>query len=257
MKKQPIFEFYWFGTCLRYLQDASTSHAVHGDDHVLGNIEAFFGYLENLGLIVTHRVAKQQLSDIRKELESVNEGDSLTPDQADRIGSAMEKIRVTLDAELQGVHAYTPTSKRLNLSSLLENPKALFSPGVFDHLPPLAQRDFANAGRCIAFEISTASAFHLMRGTEAVLRFYYNEMVRQNRVSSRNWGPIIADLRKRARTRKYDTLNNHLDNIRVSFRNPTQHPDAEYDIHEVQDLYSICIEVVNRIVKTLRKEGKV
>ena len=256
MKKQPIFRFYWFGTCLRYLQDASTQHRVHGDDHVLANFKMFFVFLDDLSLAVTRRVVENKLSGIREELESADEGAALTPGQAKSIGSAMSEIRTTLDAELQGVYAYTPTPKRLELSSLLENVKALFAPGVYIQMPQIAQNDFAGAGRCIAFEIPTAAAFHLMRGTEAVLRFYYNEMVRQKRVSSKNWGPIIADLRVRVRTRNYEALNNHLDNIRVSFRNPTQHPDAEYDIHEVQDLYSICIDVVNRMVKTLRKEGK-
>jgi hypothetical protein len=50
-------------------------------------------------------------------------------------------------------------------------------------------------------------------------------------------------------------VNNHLDNIRVSFRNPTQHPEAIYDIHEVQDLWSICVDVINRMVKILKDHG--
>lgn len=65
------------------------------------------------------------------------------------------------------------------------------------------------------------------------------------------WGPIVQDLRNKTKTRKHIALNNHLDNIRVSFRNPTQHPEALYDIHEVQDLLSVCIDVNNRMFKVI------
>jgi hypothetical protein len=65
----------------------------------------------------------------------------------------------------------------------------------------------------------------------------------------------VKDLRKRKRTKPFSVLNNHLDNIRDSFRNPTQHPEIRYDIHEVQDLWSVCVDVINRMVRTLNKEG--
>lgn len=48
-------------------------------------------------------------------------------------------------------------------------------------------------------------------------------------------------------------LLDNLDNIRVSFRNPTQHPEKRYDIDEAQDLFNLCIEVVNRMAKDLLK----
>lgn len=239
------------------MQDASVSHQAKGSGGIGGNMTSFFDFLDELGLVVTRRVAADQLADIRKELDAASDDDYLTEEQATGITEAMGTIRVTLDAELQGVHAYTPTSKRLDLAKLLENPKGLFGPGVFGSLPQIAQNDFGDAARCIAFEIPTAAAFHLMRGIEAVLRNYYQLMIRQKRILSKDWGPIITDLRSRRRTKKYEALNNHLDNIRVSFRNPTQHPDAEYDIHEVQDLYSVSIDVVNRMIKALKKEDKI
>ena len=47
-------------------------------------------------------------------------------------------------------------------------------------------------------------------------------------------------------------LLNNLDNIRQSFRNPTQHPEKIYDIQEVQDLWSLCVDVVNRMSSDIR-----
>jgi hypothetical protein len=91
----------------------------------------------------------------------------------------------------------------------------------------------------------------MLRGTEAVIRNFYKMEIRQKRIKSLLWGDITADLRKRAKTKKYDALLNNLDNIRITYRNPTQHPDAKYDIQEAQDLWGLCVEVVNRMTKIL------
>src|SRR5687767_6428536 len=123
--------------------------------------------------------------------------------------------------------------------------------------PPASLKSYLQLqDKCIAFERPTAAAFHILRGTEDVLRSYYRRMVRNGRIKSSMWGAIVQDLRKRGATKAHVTLNNHLDNIRSSFRNPTQHPEAIYDIHEVQDLWAVCIDVVNRMHKALVAEGR-
>jgi len=65
------------------------------------------------------------------------------------------------------------------------------------------------------------------------------------------WGNMVADLRKRRAARGYEVLLNHLDNIRSSFRNPTAHPEKFFDIQEAQDLWSLCVDAVNRMARAL------
>jgi len=45
--------------------------------------------------------------------------------------------------------------------------------------------------------------------------------------------------------------DDHLDHIRRSFRNPTQHPDKIYDIQEAQDLFGLCVDAVNRMSRSV------
>ncbi len=59
---------------------------------------------------------------------------------------------------------------------------------------------------------------------------------------------MVEGLKKRRSSPPVELLNN-LDNIRTSFRNPTQHPDKVYDIQEAQDLFGLSIDVVNRMVR--------
>src|SRR5712692_3802367 len=155
----------------------------------------------------------------------------------------------TLFAEAENRMTYVVTEKRLQVTKLLNAVAELFAPNVFEKLPDVAKYDFSEAGKCTAFERSTGAASHLLRGTEATLREFYSRIVKRERVNPLLWGPMVEGLRRR-RTPPPRVLLDNLDNIRHNFRNPTQHPEKIYDIQEVQDLFGLCVEVVNRMVNS-------
>ncbi len=252
MQARSIYGYYWFGTCLRYLLDATAGSLVGkaGDGNILDNVNQFYKYLDDLGLQVTHRASSLLLGPLRTELATLGKDTQLGDERASSLRGTMRTLRTTLEAEIQGVEAYVVAPKRLDVTKLLDDVPGLFAPGVYDNLPEVAKFDVTEAGKCVAFERSTAGAFHLLRATEDVLRAFYRKLVRQNRVKPL-WGPIVEDLRKRRSAKPYTALLNHLDHIRDSFRNPTQHPDKIYDIQEVQDLWSLCVDAMNRMAKAL------
>lgn len=244
----PIFHYIWFGTDLRFLQDADQDWLVHEQGWVLQTIEHFLAQLEQFELRVTQR-ASYNLQQFKEDLARSKADHRLTADEARKLRGIMGTLRETLLAEATGNVAFVVTEKRIDVTKLLSDVRALMAPGVFDSLPDIAQYDFIQAGRCIAFELPTAAAFHILRATEDVLRHFYCHTVRRSRADLM-WGPMVDSLRKRRRPPPAPLLDN-LDNIRRSFRNPTQHPDKIYDIQEVQDLFSLCIDVVNRMVALL------
>jgi hypothetical protein len=244
MESKPISSYIRFGTVIRYLQDAKESWAVHGTGYVLDNIDSFFEYLKEFELPVTNRAA-DQLRKFNVDLKKSDSQHKLTSDEASRLRKVMDGLRPTLFAEAQGKLAFIVTDKRIDVDKLLMDVSTLMAPSVFNKLPDIARYDFIEAGKCIAFELPTAAAFHLLRGTEAVLRHYYCSFVRRGRVDLL-WGPMVNSLRSHRRPPPAPLLDN-LDNIRRSFRNPTQHPDKIYDIQEVQDLFGLCVDVVNRM----------
>jgi hypothetical protein len=253
MIRRSVINYYIFGTEMRYLQDVKQGWQLQGDSMVLENINRFLGNIEKLELNVTRRAA-WKLYKLRDKF-AASENKLLTAEQAKELSEIMDNVRLTLDAEIQGLEAFITTDKRFDTTKLLEDMSALFAPGVFDQFPDIAKVDFNEAGKCIAFALPTAAAFHTLRGTEANLRHYYKKMIKQKRINTEMWGPIVEDLRKRSKTKKHNVLNNHLDNIRLSFRNPTQHPEATYDIQEVQDLLSVCIDANNRMYKIIQEES--
>ena len=252
MKKQSIYTYYFFGTCIRYLQDVKAGASIKGEGYILENIDSLLKSLDELSLHVTRRVA-YDLAVFRDEL-SKKKGNKpvVSEEEASRLSKVMGGIRKTLDAEIMGFEAFVVTPKILDVKKLLDNVASLLAPDVFSSLPQIAKYDINEAGKCIAFERPTAAAFHVLRGTEEVLRLFYCTLIRRRRVSPLMWWDMVNDLRSRQKTKKHETLYNNLDNIRFSFRNPTQHPEKIYDIHEVQDLWSLCVEAINRMIRILK-----
>ena len=236
MISRSIYQYYFFS--MRAMERGG----------IRDNIDSFFQYLDDLDLVVTRR-ASRVLSNFAATLPDA-EGATLSPEQSALLTKIIARLRNTLDAEIEGFEAYIVTPKRLDVAKLLNDTPSLLAPGVHGKIPVIAQFDLAEAGKCMAFERPTAAAFHVLRATESVLVAFYEAIVRQKRVD-RMWGPMVIDLKKRRKAKLYEVLLNNLDNIRRSFRNPTQHPELTYDIHEVQDLWALCIDVINRMAKAL------
>ena len=90
-----------------------------------------------------------------------------------------------------------------------------------------------------------------MRCVEGTLRAYYCSIVRKGRVAKLMWFEMLAHLSKR-RDAPPKPVRDNLDNIRSNFRNPTQHPDARYDIDEAQDLLAVSIDAINRMARDMK-----
>ncbi|MFF0091922.1 hypothetical protein ACFYSF_18480 [Streptomyces canus] len=260
MESRTVDQFIYIGTMIRFMQDVDAGWSASGRGGVLENYENLLEWLADNGMHVSWRAAQTQLSDIMEEVEdrvkreARSEGDVilLEKGEASRISKGADTLRETLMAETGGYESYVVTDKRYPIQTLLTEPERLMAPGVFEALPPVAQYDFKEAGRCIAFELPTAAAFHLMRGTEDVLKYFYCEVIKQRRATLM-WGPMIKSLKEKKRNPPPSVLLTNLDSLRVEFRNPTQHPEKVYDIHEVQDLLSLSVDVVNRMIKHLGK----
>jgi hypothetical protein len=260
VRAQSIRGYIVIGYNLRYLLDVSTSHHVYGEKHVLDTTRTFIRACTDSGLHVTSRAAQDLYDSFITKWDSGKPDDelrmaTLSVEEVVAIKEASYQVQTVMFSEAQGVFAHVTSDKRFAVDRLLNDVASLMSPGIYDALPDVARYDFGEAGRCIAFEAPTAAAFHLMRGTEDVLKYFYCSIVKRDRVDLM-WGPIVANLRKRRNPPPAILLNN-LDNLRTGFRNPTQHPEKIYDIEEVQDLFALSADAVNRMIKYLREKNRI
>ncbi len=122
-------------------------------------------------------------------------------------------------------------------------------------MPRIARSDYEDSAKAIAYELPTQAAFSILRATEDLLNNYYEHFIKQNGTKSdkRTWGPMIEQLRRKKSSPKPDEdLLSHLDHIRTKFRNPTDHPDKIYGLDEVQDLFNLCVDVMNRMASVYK-----
>jgi len=248
MRKTNAWDYVYFGTAVRYLQDISADHPIHGEDLIVSNIESILEYMKQFRLPVSQRAA-YRLNEVLEQLRKKPENHRLTSEESILIRQIMDELRLTITAEILGQVCYVVTDKRYPVDKLVDNIWGLMGGVAASRLPDVAKSDFEEAGKCIAFERPTAAAFHLLRATEDTLKAYYCHLVKRNR-STLMWGPMVESLRRKRNPPPAELLD-HLDNIRRNFRNPTQHPEKRYDIEEVQDLFGLSVDVVRRMAAVL------
>jgi hypothetical protein len=117
----------------------------------------------------------------------------------------------------------------------------------------LANKDIAEAGKCLAFGRHTASVFHLMRVMEVGLRALGASLNDPSLDPKTNpsWGKILArgdkEMQKhladrcpewRADENFFSTAQANLRAVKDAWRNPTMHIERNYDPDEAEDVWN-------------------
>ncbi|UGS24496.1 hypothetical protein [Flavobacterium channae] len=263
MDKITIFQYYRFGFNYRILHDNNINLS---NEVLFGRFEEYLEFIDDLHLNVTKNAIKQTKLNVEieklKKLAKAAKTKSLTVDKTlhDSLNSKVLKIDTVLDAELGTKIGYILDEKRHSNEILTENIDKLFNKCYYEALPTIAQYDFKESGLCLAFDRYTACAFHSLRGTEDVLKWYYSLTLSITPTENDTWGTFETAL-KNAITANTITphpsehLMINIGSIRKYYRNKTQHPQLTYSSDEAQDLLSLCIKTVNEIMTDLKARG--
>lgn len=173
--------------------------------------------------------------------------------QVSEVRDAAKEFETVLRNECLIMDTYFVSKKGTYSKDLIENAHHHIPEPTRGRLPDQTRMDFDQAGKCIAFDVPTAAAFHLLRGTEAVIKKYYELIVPGPKKASpkmRNWGTYI-------RLMKNHGGDNHamllLDHLRDVYRNPVLHPEEIYTDERVQVLFGICISAVVLLESAVEK----
>lgn len=248
MRPISIFTYYAFGYNFGLLR--RDGFEGWGKEPAIRQLKHLLENLKEMNLRVTLNAATE-IESIVRDLEGSGEGD-VEASVAKKLKEEAERIDTTLDAELQLQDAYLLTEKRYSNEKLLDKPESLLSANTFRELSDTSKRDFSLGCRQIAFSQSTAAAFHLMRAVEEQVKMLYFEFKKTKRLKRPMWGPMISELRNKRAPRPTEKVLDHLDGIRVHFRNPTQHPESFYTLDEAQDLLNQTITAFNMIRREIR-----
>jgi len=173
-----------------------------------------------------------------------------------RIKEAAQEFETVLRNECQLMDTYFVTKKgAYSTVDLVERAHYQVPEPTRSTLCEDTKKDLDQAGKCIAFDVPTAAAFHLLRGTEATIRQYYETIVPGPKRASgkmRNWGTYIRLLKTHQADEKVISLLSHMKDM---YRNPVLHPEETYDDQRVQVLFGLCISAIVSI-KTALAEFK-
>lgn len=246
MHHRDCYGFIHIGLLIRLLVNISKSYK---KSYILDILDTFSAVLEEADFEVSraYMTADSYRDTVRavKNLDDDNTpiGESLSA----KISKHFQIIESIVFSESCTKKIYLLPARRFNTEALLNAPENLLAEGAFEKLDEIAKSDISSASRCILFGESTASAFHILRATEAVLKQYYFHHKRQNRLQKPMWGNMLDQLKAKNRNKPPATLLNALDVIRTSYRNPTQHPEATYTIDSAQDLFGVCLDAIGKM----------
>jgi hypothetical protein len=238
MIARPLQTYFYFGTAVRYLQDARSGERiaddVNGGRRIRTNLGVVLNMMADLNLTASLNTdAAAKLRELLEHFLTAGDVEVLSNEQCSILGDNIDKLRAALESELRATYACSTAPPGADAHRLLDDPAALFAERVYDALPATARSDITEAARCTAFEAQTAAAFLLLRAVAAVLRAFYG--------SNASW----------RRTADHTELFSRLAHLRTAFKDPCQHPDARFGSDEIQQLWKLSIEVIDRMAPAL------
>ena len=244
MEKRNAYDLIYIGLTIRHLMWIKPEFDVKRVINLFDNLE---GKLKRSGLQVSLSGFSNFLGPIKLELKTKAKDEKIGENIKKQVIENIMKIEDIVTSEATMKNIYVIPQRRFNGEYLARKPMELLGKGIFEKLPEMAVFDFAASCRCLLYGEGTASAFHILRATEEVLKHFYFKYKKTNRLEKPMWSPMTSEMRAKRRNRPNDMILNSLDLVRTSYRNPTQHPDAKYDIESAQDLFGVCIDLINKM----------
>ena len=157
--------------------------------------------------------------------------------QIEELRNRMREVRETIIQELSSVNFLRVTD---DMQAYLDKPTP-FGASVSSAFPQIAE-DIEEAHQCLAFGQYTATAFHISRAMEVVVRSVAKKMrVTASRDEWQSYINAMDDaikkmpfkaVKDKAKRSMYSEASNYLFNFKEAFRNKTMHPKKTYNRKE-------------------------
>lgn len=157
-------------------------------------------------------------------------------------------LQTVLREEITSLHTYFVSSKTdFNTRCLVESADDGFTESIKYILGNSIREEWKNAGKCLAFELATASGFHCLRAVELSILLYYEQITESKMPvleNKRNWGEYINQLKIAGADEKITSI---LGQIKDLHRNPLMHPEDTLSLDEAINLYNLCKCFINSL----------
>lgn len=174
-------------------------------------------------------------------------------DEILRVNHAAKMFATVFLGELSEVRTYFVSQKRAyDTKALIESAETIFSETTWDGLPEKARDDIREAGKCLAFDLGTATGFHLTRAVESVVLQYLTILCPQKlgslKSSEKNLGGYISLAKAHG---GHEEICATLDQFRALHRNPLIHPEESLSVDEALNMLGIAQSAIARIMRDI------
>lgn len=226
---------------------ADVLYAIYAAEQTLNGL--LHGSIYSPVLITSRASCEKAIQELRTLQAVEDKTRKIEPYERYIVQNKLKEFETVFSAEMDVANVFLITRKGgYNLADLIFRPEVLFPSDLAIKVPE-AIMDVQEAGRCLAFDLATAAAFHLHRVNESVVHRYFDAVANPaDRPSSRNIGDYLA---------KLDSLKvgdakvkSALKDLKDLHRNPIIHP--EDSLESTDDAIALLGSVHANIVHMLK-----
>lgn len=147
--------------------------------------------------------------------------------------AALGTFETVFSAEMREAAAYVVPSRGIfHTPALVDHAQDAFTTEVMPYIPEKTKADWQAAGRCLAFNLLSASGFHVARAVEGTLEVYYQLFANKPGATLHGWNNYVGELEKIAAANPRPTpcplakTLAELKQMKDDYRNPIMHPRA-------------------------------
>lgn len=252
MEKINLPFFYQLGALLRPLTEMEAKDTNRFDIYVAAN--RVIGYVRSLlDSYSTLTVCRNSGEELIKTTEEMLKWLRSTPHdewekedhsinlKCSQLINAAKEFQTVLSAELLKLETYYVTQKGIyDTTALIARTENVLPASVLNKIDKKVAIEIRESGKCLAFDCATASAFHMMRATEAVMHKYYLHVCEpRSKKKLENWGAYIAKL-SQSQDSEVKEVVAMLQQIKDRHRNLIMHPEIVLSPDEAFILFEVA-----------------
>jgi hypothetical protein len=178
----------------------------------------------------------------------------------------LEKFETLFSTEMgESATYFVPSRGIYSTAALIDFADKSFPTEIAGYVSEKAKTDWRAAGRCLAFNLFSASGFHVARAVEGAMESYYQLFSGKAGKTLRSWDDYHKELQKIKRGNptpcpEEKTLV-EFDQMRQDFRNPIVHPRVALEEADARILFnngeSLIIAMASEIKRAQTIQGGV
>lgn len=171
------------------------------------------------------------------------------------ISNSLRALESVLTNDMPDISCYLVSQKGIyRTEDLITRGDQSFPLHIRAEIPAKALKDFTEAGKCLAYEVPTACAFHLWRAVETVMDAYYKKLTSGKSFEDdkvfKTWAKYIEALNGKGADSR---ITQFLDHIRDEYRNPHTHPEIMLELDDALALFDVAKSAIHQMVVAIQK----